>query len=269
MPGDIGVGRVDGGQNVMESPIWRVLAGLLASRRASDLLIGCWSARTADLALGEQRAEELTLEKLLRLILRAADFIARTNPSAEEVLRATSDLPDELSSLVGRVAETWAVDLSDPLGSLQCFERVTGRSRNRPTSLDVVHGEGQFSWGGSWSFTNPGESLHDDLLAAWDNAGGTMEFEVLDVGRQPRVFEVNEPADWAELAITYRDSRSSPGAARPRWPEVAESFDAIHLSWLGFSLVHDNQDAAVRYGVVPLRYWGSERTHWLRAPSAS
>ena len=50
----------------------------------------------------------------------------------------------------------------------------------------------------------------------------------------------------------------------PDWAAVAEDYDGVHLSWAGLitseGYISDAPDGAV----TMLRYWFSERTHWLR-----
>lgn len=49
----------------------------------------------------------------------------------------------------------------------------------------------------------------------------------------------------------------------PDWRSVADRYDGVHLSWAGFitseGCITDLDDG----DVTMLRYWFSERTHWL------
>ncbi|MCP4966145.1 MAG: hypothetical protein GY926_13040 [bacterium] len=45
---------------------------------------------------------------------------------------------------------------------------------------------------------------------------------------------------------------------------MAESFDAVHLSWAGLITTGGYVIATDDQEFTMLRYWGSERTHWLR-----
>ena len=50
----------------------------------------------------------------------------------------------------------------------------------------------------------------------------------------------------------------------PDWRRVADAYDGVHLSWAGFIT---SEGCIVDLGdgdVAMLRYWFSERTHWLR-----
>jgi hypothetical protein len=53
------------------------------------------------------------------------------------------------------------------------------------------------------------------------------------------------------------------GHLLPDWSQVAESFDAVHLSWAGFITTEGYVIATGDDEFTMLRYWGSERTHWL------
>ena len=55
-----------------------------------------------------------------------------------------------------------------------------------------------------------------------------------------------------------------PAHVLPDWSSVATSFDGIHLSWAGFITTEGYVITADDGKVTMSRYWGSERTHWLR-----
>ena len=93
--------------------------------------------------------------------------------------------------------------------------------------------------------------------------------------REPRVFEVHGPDDWAQLARAYpfdvTDSRS-PDWRRatgrvgkwviPDWPAVAADFDAVHVSTWGW-LTSAGRPVAVNGAASLLAGWSPDQTYWL------
>lgn len=160
---------------------------------------------------------------------------------------------------------------------------------------DHVYGAGQFTWAGLWTVTDPPTECHQELVGAWELERGPVSRWRLPVDPDARVFEVHRPADWVRLATEHpRDGLPHPEwelpglnqhtadlstllqisdqrAARtwirrhvvPDWRAVAEQHDGVHLSWAGLitaeGCVTDLGDGAVTL----LRYWFSERAHWL------
>lgn len=96
----------------------------------------------------------------------------------------------------------------------------------------------------------------------------------LTVSQGARIYEVNSPIAWANLARYgdgvsgyrwIRDGRRSLAAVRrdPDWRSVAESWDAVHLSLGGLLTSHD---VPITSGglTTELRGWNVESTVWLR-----
>ena len=162
-------------------------------------------------------------------------------------------------------------------------------------SFDQVYGAGQFTWAGLWTVSHPPSEVHTDLISAWELDADPVSRWSLPVQPGARVLEIHGPQDWAMLVTTHPATgrthpewelpgpNQHPGeltrlmavpgqrAARtsilrhlvPDWASVAADYDGIHLSWAGFltseGLVSDLGDG----DVAMLRYWFSERTHWL------
>jgi hypothetical protein len=163
-------------------------------------------------------------------------------------------------------------------------------------SFESVYGAGQLTWAGLWTVTAPPPEVQVDLVGAWE-----METEPVSRWRLPvrpgaRVVEIHRPQDWATLVTDHPAVAPAAGegwelpgpnqrlkeladllacpqqrAARttirrhlvPDWRRVAADHDGVHLSWAGFltseGCITDLGDG----DVVMLRYWFSERTHWL------
>jgi hypothetical protein len=160
-----------------------------------------------------------------------------------------------------------------------------------------VYGNGEFAWDGLWTVTDPPSGVHDDLISAWDYLSGTTSRWRLPVRTDARVWNIDSPYDWDRLVETYPKVATAPhsgwelpgpnqhrrdvkellslphqyavrvGVERhvlPDWDAVARDFDGVHLSWAGFLTTEGYVSALPDGGVTMLRYWGSERTLWLR-----
>lgn len=160
-----------------------------------------------------------------------------------------------------------------------------------------VYGNGEFTFSGLWTITDPPPEVHDTLTLAWDYFGRTTSRWLLRVRPDARVWDIDAPEDWVRLVQHYPRvaprahagwelpgpnqhpadtkrlrSLATQHAVRiepavhllPDWESVATDFDGVHLSWAGFltaeGYVSDMNDDSV----TMLRYWGSERTLWLR-----
>jgi len=159
-----------------------------------------------------------------------------------------------------------------------------------------VYGAGQFSWAGLWTVSDPPEIAHAQLLDAWEMEDGPVTRWRLPVRSSARVFEINRPDDWAQLVIEHPRQAAShpehwelPGrnqdpvslsalmgtrgqrAARtsirshlvPDWRSVAEHYDGVHLTWAGLITTEGCVTDLGEGDVAMMRYWSSERTHWL------
>lgn len=159
-----------------------------------------------------------------------------------------------------------------------------------------VCGNGEFTWDGLWTVTNPPSEAHDDLVSAWEMSDGPTSRWLLPVLDGVRVWEIDRPADWVRLVETYPKVATGPHygwelpgpnqhlrdiepllsipnqhAVRstviqhvlPDWAAVAADYQGVHLSWAGLltteGYVNDLSDG----GVTMLRYWFTERTLWL------
>lgn len=182
--------------------------------------------------------------------------------------------------------------------------------------FDSVYGNGEFTWAGLRTSTDPPDEAHEELVRAWEIYPGSVSRWRLPVHDGARVFEIHRPQDWVRLVESHprqarrphdgwelpnptqrsllargsgtgwsigrrkRGGRAPVDLLRipqqraavaeslthmlPDWAGVAGSCDAVHLSWAGFIT---SEGYVSRFGdgsVTMLRYWGSERTLWLR-----
>lgn len=148
---------------------------------------------------------------------------------------------------------------------------------------------------GLWSVTDPPQEVAPYLLDVWEYDLRPITRWSVTIDRDARVFEINDPDDWASLCTTFplarpRRPNSSwelPGTnqdhadalasvpqqlalctemeqfVEPDWDAVADRWDGIHLSWRGFLTC---EGCVIDLGgrkVAMLRNWNSERTLWL------
>jgi hypothetical protein len=162
--------------------------------------------------------------------------------------------------------------------------------------FEVVYGNGEFTWAGLWTASEPSVETHDELIAAWEIHPGPVSRWRLPVGDTARVYEIHRPEDWVTLVTAQPRTARRPhggwelpgpnqhsevvgdllavdgqlaavgemeGHLLPDWSAVARSFDAVHLSWAGFITTEGFVSAVAPAVVTMLRYWGSERSLWL------
>ncbi|MDI9895668.1 hypothetical protein QM797_13160 [Rhodococcus sp. IEGM 1381] len=139
-----------------------------------------------------------------------------------------------------------------------------------------------------WSIPSPSSALETtrarerlgalELLLEEDSSGcGEARVWPVTVRGNPRVYEIRTPADWARLVDTYplavpeskrSDWFETTGEYRdwfiPDWVAVANDFDAVHLTMLGYlttpgiviPLTHNR-------GATVLAGWNPDTTWWL------
>jgi hypothetical protein len=188
---------------------------------------------------------------------------------------------------VDRAAQQWWSEAKAPSG----LDRLTPLFRD----FEHVYGAGQFTWAGLWTVTDPPVETHQQLIGAWELEQGPVSRWRLPVRAEARVFEVHRPSDWARLVMEHpREGMPHPDwelpginqrpgdlhalmtvpgqrAARttlrrhvvPDWRMVAERYDGVHLSWAGFITAEGCVTDLGDGDCALLRYWFSERTHWL------
>lgn len=134
------------------------------------------------------------------------------------------------------------------------------------TDTDMIYGEGQFEWSSIRSITTPDtRNILDWILGSMGEPDDLICYKPL-VNKELTVYEIHSFDDWHQL-IENNPSVPSNSAkpCAPDWRTIKNKYDAIHLSWMGIILAHDNLDLANRHNVIPLRYWENEQTHWARS----
>jgi len=230
----------------------------------ADSLVGPWTKDAAETALTVARWAEHRRPIAAAIAERFdAELHAPMDPDSQQLW---------LSSQIGQ-----------PASRLPLFERYGD-----------VYANGEFTWAGLWTVTDPPPEVHDGLIDVWEMFPGPISRWRLRTQPKIRVFEIHRPQDWAALVTNHplvatRAHRGwelpggdqypertglpsvgdQPAAPRPRnhllpdWSRVAETFDAVHLSWAGFTTTEGCVTPIGDEAVMMLRYWSSERTHWL------
>lgn len=141
--------------------------------------------------------------------------------------------------------------------------------------LDTVYSNGELSWGALRTCAELSTEMLELLRAEFPGPHTRWR---LAVNRPARIYEIHRPEDWHRLCRRYPrhsdslalwplgdDGASGPlgGHIGPQWSLVAETYDAVHLSWAGLLT---SEGCIVRSdGVVTmLRCWLMEQTLWLR-----
>jgi hypothetical protein len=163
-------------------------------------------------------------------------------------------------------------------------------------SLDSVYGAGQFPWAGVWTVSRPPSEAHGELAAIWEIWPQPVSRWRLPVRPGARIVEIHRPEDWAALVkrfatqarpnqecwelpggqpqadglaalLSLQGQRAARASIRhhlvPDWNRVAAEYDGVHLSWAGFLTSEGCVTDLADGDVTMLRYWFSERTHWL------
>jgi hypothetical protein len=241
---------------------------------------------------------------LVRQVVAAAEcFAGPWSRDAPTHLARAFRLSQARSPIAGALAERFdaALHASCARDAQQWWESAGDEGGIGPRFGDhrQVYCCGEFSWQGIWTVSDPPSEAHDDLVDVWELFDGPISRWLLPIDRGARVFDVHAPADWAHLVATFPrmtdgthsgwelpgpnqhladihdvEVASAGSAARhdvhvamPDWPSVAVEWDGVHLSWAGMLTSEGKVTPVPELGsdvVTMLRYWGSERTLWLR-----
>jgi hypothetical protein len=249
------------------------------------------------------RVERMTLGELLDVCLAASQAAGPWNPNAVVYLARSYGHAEDRRPIADAIADCFGELLSGPfdLRAQQWWWSSSGdevAGRPYPDSkFENVYGNGEFTWAGEWTVTDPPVEVHQGLVSGWDFGDGAAARWAVEVDAAARVYRVDRPEDWVALVERFPkvateehsgwelpgvNSRRDPdrenleslsrGSARrsnvdshvlPDWRGVATHYDGVHLSWAGFLTAEGYISDLPGGGVTMLRYWSSERTHWL------
>lgn len=240
--------------------------------------------------------------QLVELAVFSSTFDAGPwNPDAPEAVAEAYRLADARAPIAIALNDRFGPALHVPIGRDQQQWWRSGHEPALPTgplfrSYERVYDAGQFSWAGLWTVTDPPAEAHEQLVDTWEFHEGPVSRWHLPLDSDARVFEIRRPSDWVRLvtehpkdAATHSEHWELPSvnqdrseisdlllmpgqrAARakigrhlvPDWRSVADAYDGVHLSWAGFITSEGCISDLGGGDVAMLRYWFSERTHWL------
>ena len=245
-------------------------------------------------------AEHMDIAELLQIVLHISmSDVGPWNPDAADMVAAAYGDATARLPMAQMIAQRFTTFLHQPLSpsSQEWWTGVRASSQPKFQDFDWVYGSGQFSWAGLWTTSRPSDQIHESLIEVWEMGDGPISRWSLPAHPNVRVHEIHRPQDWFELVSQYPRVATGESAhwelpsinqrvsevenllaiegqhaARasmkhhlvPDWAAVAEDYDGVHLSWAGLitseGYISDAPDGAV----TMLRYWFSERTHWLR-----
>lgn len=261
--------RLDQAEQILESQVGSVLLALLelVERRDVDRLH--WGGH-CDLTAVEaaiRSGNDLEYTDLLKHILLAVEVTSPWNPDGEDevaVMRScASDRLPIAELLMNRFANRLASDCEFELQEM--WLNPTQHERYLRSKYFVEHrniyAQGQFTWAGMWSTTTSAPKITEWIISG---IGTSEEIDCYKpvVADGARVYEIHSFGDWAKLVIDNK-LNALPGILAPDWTAIARKYDAVHLSWMGLLLGHDNSTLANDWKVIPLKYWNYERTLWL------
>jgi len=244
----------------------------------------------------------MSMGEVLDVCLAAAGDAGPWNPGATDYLARSYPDAEHRRPIAVAIADRFGQQLQAPidLRAQQWWwssggDEVTGRPRPR-SEFEHVYSNGEFTWAGEWTVSDPPSEVHQGLLPGWDFGNAAVRWSV-EVDPAARVYRIDRPEDWVALVERFPkvasrehsgwelpgvNSRREPdrvgleslsgGRARrshiqghllPDWRAVAAHFDGVHLSWAGFLTTEGYISDLPGGEVTMLRYWSSERTHWL------
>ncbi len=215
-----------------------------------------------------ENAREMSYGELLETILSAADMVGPFNPDQKTNISSFLAQACERIEIAKVICNKFADHLVDDIkrNSQEVLERGAWKMSvsfdglvdlEEPSFVyEDVYADGQLTWAALWS-TDP---RYTEELVEYGAIKRGLRVTVPD---NAHIYEIHEFEDWFYLIDSNPGNSTSKGIS-PSWASIAEKYDAVHLSWAGFILAHDNYDKASEQGIIPLSYWDHEGTMWLR-----
>ena len=177
------------------------------------------SPRDSDPAAVERAVEQVTtmsFGELLAWAVAAAELLAGPwSGSSQEELPWCYQLAPERRPIAVAISDRFEAALGGPSISMA----NSGGSPRSPTDTSPslcsetsrrVYGNGEFTWEGLWTVTDPPPEVHDELISAWDYISGTTSRWRLPIRPDARVWTIDRPTDWVRLVETYPKVATSP-----------------------------------------------------------
>lgn len=256
-------------KQITESPVGSIVLALLELAERGDVDRLNWEGY-CDLAAIDaviRSGNDLECTDILKYILLAVGVASPWNPdSIDEIammsLHSSERLPIAellVNNFVNRLTSKCNFDLQEVwLNPTQYDQYLQSKYfieyRN-------IYGQGQFTWAGMWSMTTSDIEIVEWIISGM---GTNIEINLYKpvIADDARVYEIQSFEDWEEL-VKENELTTSSGDLAPDWALIAQKYDAVHLSWMGVLLAHDNLTPANEKNVIPLKYWEHEKTLWL------
>lgn len=290
-------------ESLLAAPVGVTLLDRLEARfRNSRLSFDCLSDSIPDaVARATESMSGVAFGWVLKTAIQAGTWL--TGPwvgRAPENLALAYRHAASRRPIAEALVERFRSELHQPAdGSAQQWwefeSRLDDPARIQQLDYEVVYGNGEFTFGGNWTATDPPAEILDTLASAWE-MDDTVSRWRLPVRPDARVWSIDRPEDWVRLVESYpkvvtrphfgwelpgpnqhrrnisdlldvagqRGARASiKRHVLPDWRAVADDVDGVHLSWAGYLTSEGYVADLAGGGVTMLRYWFSERTLWL------
>jgi hypothetical protein len=165
---------------------------------------------------------------LCSITLSSASSVGPWIEGAPEAAAAAYRWAEARRPIAAAIADRFDADLHarmDPIGQQWWTSPGLGGPRLAPLfqRYSHVYENGEFTWAGLWTVTDPPVETHDELVDAWELWQPIGRWH-LPVNENVRVFEVHRPDDWAApvsplapgLLRRTDTTRCGPSSIRPR-----------------------------------------------------
>jgi hypothetical protein len=223
-------------------------------------------ASPAAVEVARTQLDSTSFADLCVTMMRASEAIGPWAPGGAAFKERFMRDSHNRAPLAASIVDHFGQELSAPLQPKRQEFRFPREGKNDRhaelfTDYDRVYGSGQFTWAGIRSVTDPAPPVRERLAEVVPE--GSVDLWRLTPRDDIEVFEIRDLVDWIRLIEAHSTKKTSEGAKIPSWSAVSESFDVVHLTWIGFVLAHNNDEGAAEAGVIPLRYWEGEQSLWL------
>jgi hypothetical protein len=184
------------------------------------------SPEAVEAAVATVRA--MSFGELCSIALSSASSVGPWIEGAPEAAAAAYRWAEARRPIAAAIADRFDADLHarmDPIGQQWWTSPGLGGPRLAPLfqRYSHVYENGEFTWAGLWTVTDPPVETHDELVDAWELWQPIGRWH-LPVNENVRVFEVHRPDDWAApvsplapgLLRRTDTTRCGPSSIRPR-----------------------------------------------------
>ena len=259
-------------KQLADSPVGWMLLAQLEVRERLDVRNSDWDGRCDIIAVSAaaNRVNKLDFSDIVRNIQRAVSDTSPWNSTSqiEVPMRrfCTRKRLPIANIIIDNFSKNLAANFEPDKQEIWRSKAININSDQNPKDF-ISHGvydQGQFTWASIRSLTTPNrrDILDWILTDKWNRFDQTCYKPV--ISKDVLVYEIHSFEDWVDLIKGSPNPASTPAEPiAPDWEAISEKYDAVHLSWMGILLAHDNLERAEAENIIPLRYWEHEQTHWL------